>query len=1092
MEINFDRGGTLPKKKSNLFKTTTFGSRNEEKEKKQKTKCDQKKKSSKKDENGDGTTEIRSANMLTLNTLVPDMILMGIVKSIYADRLLLSLPGRLFCRVPITHISKSYSEFLQSTLEGEDLLDKPKSLSEMFHVGQMVYTKVLDKCHGDKQDILCSLLPEDINSEISSNMLDKGNVILCAIEEVEDHGYFLETGIKGIRGFLPKKNIKSEPKVGEQLFCKVQKVSESVVTFAAFKKGEQIKVETADVPNMKTLLPSTIVNFNVVSSLKNGFEGLLFDGSVTAYANELYVPSKLSTDPKLIGREVKARVLYRMPLSNQLYVTLNVDDTTNDKITFGTVIENAKVIKQTNTGVLFKLNSDHCAFLPRKTIVKNYKNNFDIDTAMLKFSPNSMHTVRIMDYNQFEHCYLCTNNEKLLNEKYYGTYDLNIGQIVQAKIIEKLNDGLRVSIGNVKGFLKGILYHKTAKSNEIGSNIRVRVVEIEHNEKFVQVTNLQGFLRDGCKILDSKKNAKVGETYAGVVLNDKDKHYSVLFFNHILGMVLKNEENQVDIISAGGLKQGSVKMFKIAKVKGDKILLSLAKKLNTQNLGKIYECKVTSVLPTSGLQVFIDDLKAYGKVPTPLLSEFSHLNDQVLAAIKENSKLEVVSLGNNQYSRRDVKYFTNNAANDFNDVKPNDVLRCYVKASNEKIIELECPLKNFNDTIRLNRDAFDNPDDLVLNIGDVVYVNVIAKNESHSNSLYVTPSLPKVWRSNKESLDMLSNYLDDISLLISNAKKLEKPFAKYSIGQRISGTVKNLIGNNVLIELEENVYAQGTAENVHIHKVGSKINEAVIVWIDPIQQMLFVTTFEKCKDEISIDQEVDDKRVCEKKHKAIIVYSNEYLSVCTIRKQGQPLIYVPTKHHYNDFSTSNCRALGNATSKLIIKKLSNGKLLGVFAQDDKVFQKLEKIKNKLEQKAPIKRKLTSSVSESIGEENETIKHPKVVLDDSEDETDKNITKNDENVGENSKEDFQSTLKKQAKHTIRKIGNKIKKKTAQMTKPGKKFLNKDSLLDDDLVNLISYKKIKEGQTSTVIEKKHDKVMIKSTIGKKKKPKRLVKK
>lgn len=48
---------------------------------------------------------------------------MGIVKSIYADRLLLSLPGRLFSRVPITHISKSYSEFLQSTLEEEDLLD---------------------------------------------------------------------------------------------------------------------------------------------------------------------------------------------------------------------------------------------------------------------------------------------------------------------------------------------------------------------------------------------------------------------------------------------------------------------------------------------------------------------------------------------------------------------------------------------------------------------------------------------------------------------------------------------------------------------------------------------------------------------------------------------------------------------------------------------------------------------------------------------------------------------------------------------------------------------------------------------------------
>ena len=51
------------------------------------------------------------------------MILMGIIKSIYSDRLLINLPGRMYGHVPITHISKSYTEFLQSTIEEEDLLD---------------------------------------------------------------------------------------------------------------------------------------------------------------------------------------------------------------------------------------------------------------------------------------------------------------------------------------------------------------------------------------------------------------------------------------------------------------------------------------------------------------------------------------------------------------------------------------------------------------------------------------------------------------------------------------------------------------------------------------------------------------------------------------------------------------------------------------------------------------------------------------------------------------------------------------------------------------------------------------------------------
>lgn len=61
--------------------------------------------------------------MFPFQSLVPDMILMSVVKEIYPDRLLISLPGRLFGRVPITHISKAYTEFLCSTVDGEDLLD---------------------------------------------------------------------------------------------------------------------------------------------------------------------------------------------------------------------------------------------------------------------------------------------------------------------------------------------------------------------------------------------------------------------------------------------------------------------------------------------------------------------------------------------------------------------------------------------------------------------------------------------------------------------------------------------------------------------------------------------------------------------------------------------------------------------------------------------------------------------------------------------------------------------------------------------------------------------------------------------------------
>lgn len=954
---------------------------------------------------------------------------------------------------------------------------------------------MLDKCHGDKEEILLSLVPEQINSEISIDALAEGNVLLCAVKDEEDHGYIMESGVQGLRAFLPKKNVKTPPSIGELLFCKVQKMTTTAITLTAFKRNELAKIETIDVPNMKTLLPGTVINFSIAKVMKNGLEGLIFDGSISAYVNEMYLPSKISmNDSQIIGREVKARVLYIMPLSNQLFVTLIVDESTKVKtvVTFGTLIESAKVVKQTSGGILLKLNSNDLGFLPRRVIVKNLKNNFDIDSALIKYSPNSVHAVRVMDFNVFENCYLCTNEGKLLHEKYFGTYDLELGLLVQAKVEEKLNEGYRLSIGQVRAFLKGIFLNKSAKVN-VGDEIRVRVAEIDHDAKLVQVTNLPGFLKDSAKILSSKRQTKFGESYAGVVMYENDKFFKVLFFNHMKGHLAKTPESEADIISVGGLKIGAVRNFEVKNVKGERITLSIPKKIETQNLGKIFECKVTAVLP-SGLQVFINDLKSYGKIPTNFLSEFSSLATLIHSHIKENDKFEVVALVNNLYSRRDVQYYKKGAILDFNDVLPGSILRCFVKSTDAETIELECPLKNFNQTIKLNRNAFSVPDNVILNTEDIVYVNVIAKNESHKNSLYVTPALHQVWNNEIDMpISIVESYLSDHSFLMGHLKKSGQPFGKFSIGQRVSGTIKNIIGNNLLIEVEEAIFAQGTVDNVQSFKIGGLVNDAVVVWLDPVQSMIHVTLKDKCREEISVDQKFDPKSVNEKKHKVIIVYFNDYITVCTLRKLGQPLVYAPSRFHYNDFSPVTNRALGNASSKLVVKKAFDGKLLGAFVQDYKVLQKVEKFKTKLNS-AVFKRKADVTAEPST-DETET-KKSKVILDASDDEEEEARNTETENSDDEQPKSPVKVLKMVNKSLTAKgknFGKSLKgtlKKTGKILPSKKKnFINKDSLLDGSLVNLVSYKPFKDG--AKTVGKKPVKVIKKSTIGKKVKPKRLIK-
>lgn len=934
-------------------------------------------------------------------------------------------------------------------------------------MGQVVCAKVLDKCHGDKEEILLSILPDDVNSEIDASILAEGNVLACAVQEEEDHGYQMECGLKNVRAFLPKKNVKAnELFIGQNIFCKIQKVAETSITLNMFKKNEPSKIETIDVPNMKTMMPGSVIDFNISQILKNGVEGLLFDGSITAYANELDIPMKYSlNDSQIIGKEVKARILYTMPFSNKIHATLTTDELkTRNVIKFGTLVEQAKVIKQTSVGVFVRINNNARGLIPRRAIVKNFKTNFDLESAMIKFTPNSAHQVRVMDYNIVEDLYLCTNDPKLLKEKYFGTHDLQLGQFAQAKVDEKINDGFRLKIGNVRAFLKGVLLNKKAKIN-VGDNIKVRVSEIDHDARLAQVTNLTGFLQENAKVLKFKKDIKFKEAYTGLVLKETAKSYQILFFNHIKGALMKNAELKAELLGFGGMTVGSVNDFEVKNVKGDFILLGVPKIIDTTNLGKVFNAKVSSVLPT-GVQVYIEELKMHGKVPVSFLSEFSQLAPLVHASIKEHEKMEVVSLGNNLFSRRDVDYYKSGVIDDFNNLVPGDIIRCYVKSVKDDVVELECPLKNFNQTIRLNVNTFEEFGNVQLKNDEIVYVNVIAKNESHQNSLYVTPALHKVWKNEMEtSLSLVKSYLSDVDFILERQKKLGKSHTKYTVGQRISGKVKNNFGSNLLIELDDGVFAQGTDDNAQALKVGSPIKDAVVVWIDPITGMLHVTMKEKYKNDVSIDQSVDLKLVNDKKNKAVVLFFNEFITVASIKKDGSPLIYAPSKLHYNDFQSKLHRSLGISAGKLMIKQAAVNHLLGVFTHDYKICERIEKYLTKLGKRKPaIVRtsptkvaKVDVDVEEQIDDDE---RKTETEGDSSEDEQQITVVEKKTENGNASKEN--SKIAKKGKSLSKSFKGTLRKAKVKIPLNKKVLANKDSLVNDNVVNLVSFKSIKDGE------------------------------
>lgn len=265
-----------------------------------------------------------------------------------------------------------------------------------------------------------------------------------------------------------------------------------------------------------------------------------------------------------------------------------------------------------------------------------------------------------MSYSPIENIYVCSNDKTLLHETHFSTDDLKISQLIVVKVVLKLESGFEVKIGQVRGFLKNVLWHEKV-SISVGDSIKVRVVEIDSETNSIQVTNLPGFLKEGHFLWNVQHT--IG-TFSGVIFKETKNSFLVLFFNHLKGIFPKTPENLQELDKIGGLKVGTVRGFQIKSASKGKIFLHLPKPQESDDLGKIYDCKITSIFPNA-IQVHIPELKCFGKVSINYLSEFPSMTNTIYSSLKEGDAMKVVALTNSDYSRRDVDYYQSGPVTDF-------------------------------------------------------------------------------------------------------------------------------------------------------------------------------------------------------------------------------------------------------------------------------------------------------------------------------------------------------------------------------------------------------------------------------------------
>ena len=94
--------------------------------------------------------------------------------------------------------------------------NKSPALADLFHVGQLVRAIIIgldqqpragaSNSKSGKKTIRLSLQVSQVNSALTPEAVQHNVPLSACVTSVEDHGYTLSFGIKGIAGFLSKKN----------------------------------------------------------------------------------------------------------------------------------------------------------------------------------------------------------------------------------------------------------------------------------------------------------------------------------------------------------------------------------------------------------------------------------------------------------------------------------------------------------------------------------------------------------------------------------------------------------------------------------------------------------------------------------------------------------------------------------------------------------------------------------------------------------------------------------------------------------------------------------------------------------------------
>ncbi|KAJ1569857.1 Protein RRP5 [Nowakowskiella sp. JEL0078] len=828
------------------------------------------------------------------------MSILGAVKQINELEIVLSLPNQLTGTVSITEISESLTSIVQEVAKDDDDVNNEAELpdlNEYFLIGQLVPCVIISiedpsdaSTNVTKRRIELSAKPDLVNKSLSVSDLIVGISVSGSISSIEDHGYVVGFGIKETSGFLNKRNVSSDLKVGQLVQCAVVGSDDSrrvikidiekalvakavipkdhILGYSSLKAGMLVSINISNIfeesisVSFMGIFQGTIDKFNFTVDQKESFQ----IASSTGETQKLKKIKNSETIEKKSQKEnFRARVLYVDVENKKIGLSVLKHLVEWNPVEFSKNVEIGLIV---NKAKITRIDQSFGFAVSSPEIESGYVHITRVsDTTpdLKSFKNKSTHKARVVGFDYLGGLVQLSFQKSILEKVFLRYEDIKVGTIVKAKVMKIEKYGLFClvddSIRSIcpKEHMSDVTVTKPEVMFKIGSQEKFQVLSIDPSKKKLILTHKKFLMNSKLAMITSYESAHVGMITAGYIAAMGTYGCIVKFYGDVQGLAPMSELSEKFLKTPSEIfNRGQPVKCRVLWVDPSNRKLRVSFKLTNDNAlnpsvgllnpGELVEGRIIATLPESVLLELVpSNIRA--TLSKAHLSDHHEHTDRIFATLKEGEILKNLAVLTNDKKGVSVTMkplLINLAKNKkvlkFEDLEVGMTLPGYVRGVKAEA----CFVAYFGDLCGYTKLHSQNKETAQIGQTFITVVTLIDQEQGRFHlSLRESVCFPPV----KSVVETISTswfkfedeYIKSLfeereSFINSTTKNKDKELVSkilkdYPIGKKVEGVINQIVPYGLIVGLQPKISGLVTSEQTkgtEEKKKGTKISAKVI------------------------------------------------------------------------------------------------------------------------------------------------------------------------------------------------------------------------------------------------------------------------